>query len=290
VIDLPRLLALIVKKSSASPRVKWIVSSRNWPIIEEHLDTAIQKVTLRLELNDKSISAAVSTYIKYKLDHLAQMKKFDHKTRDAVESRLSLNAKDTFLWVALVCQDLEKVHPWQVLARLNAFPPGLDSLYQQMIEQICNSSEAHLCKRILAVVSIIYRPITLQELTSFIDMPDISDNRKSLVNIIGLCGSFLTLRNSTVYFIHQSAKDFLLEKAADKIFPSGMNTVHYSIVSRSIQVMSDKLRHDIYGLHSPGFPIDRVEQPKPDPLAAVRYSSIYWVDHLCDCNQTRLSS
>lgn len=106
-------------------------------------------------------------------------------------------------------------------------------------------------------------------------MPDISDNHKSFAYIIGLCGSFLTLRESSVYFIHQSAKDFLLQQAVDEIFPSGMKAMHYSIFSRSLQVMSDKLRRDIYGLHSPGFPIDRVEKPEPDPLATIRYSCVY---------------
>lgn len=292
--DLPWLLAFIVKRSSASPRVKWIVSSRDWPLIKELLDTAIEKVTLRLELNDKSISAAVGTYIKYKLEHLAKMKTFDPKTRDAVMSHLSLNAKGTFLWVALVCQELEKVHRWQVLAKLDAFPPGLNSLYRRMIEQICDLDEAHdeayLCKRILAVLSIVYRPITLQELTTLIDIPDTISEHSYLEHVIGLCGSFLTLRDSTIYFIHQSAKDFLLEKAADKIFPFGIKIEHYSVVSRSIQVMSDTLRRNIYGLPFPGFPIDQVERPKPDPLAAVRYSSMYWIDHLCDCNQSQSSS
>ncbi|KAH7108964.1 NACHT domain-containing protein [Dactylonectria macrodidyma] len=38
VANLPELLDLIVKKSSESPCVKWIVSSRNWPNIEEQLE------------------------------------------------------------------------------------------------------------------------------------------------------------------------------------------------------------------------------------------------------------
>ncbi|KAK3356957.1 hypothetical protein B0T25DRAFT_142793 [Lasiosphaeria hispida] len=33
---------------------------------------------------------------------------------------------------------------------------------------------------------------------------------------------------------------------------------------------------------APGFPIKNVITPDPDPLAAVRYACIYWVDHLCD--------
>ena len=63
VTDLPKLLGFINQNSSSS-RVKWIVSSRNWPDIEEQLDATTQKVRLCLELNQKSISAAVSIYIR----------------------------------------------------------------------------------------------------------------------------------------------------------------------------------------------------------------------------------
>jgi hypothetical protein len=48
--------------------------------------------------------------------------------------------------------------------------------------------------------------------------------------------------------------------------------------------MSRTLRRDIYSLRALGYPIERVIQPDPDPLAALRYSCIYLVDHLCDWN------
>lgn len=44
--------------------------------------------------------------------------------------------------------------------------------------------------------------------------------------------------------------------------------------------MNKALRRDIYNLAHPGYPIDRVEQPDPDPLASIRYACLYWVDHL----------
>ncbi|KAH6985516.1 hypothetical protein EDB80DRAFT_822354 [Ilyonectria destructans] len=281
VANLPELLDLIVEKSSESPRVKWIVSSRNWPNIEEQLETAGQKVRLCLQLNEKSISAAVSIYIRHKVDQLARLKRYDGKTRDAVQHHLSSNANDTFLWVALACQDLQKIPRWNTLTKLNAFPPGLNSLYKRMMEQIRNSDNSDLCMGILALLTIVYQPITLHELTSFVDrLEDISDDLDSLVEIIGLCGSFLTLRDRTIYFVHQSAKDFLLTKASSEIFPSGMAEGHYTIFSRSLLVMSKSLRRDMYGLCAPGFPIDKVKLPDPDPLASARYSCIYWVDHL----------
>jgi hypothetical protein len=283
--DLEKLLELIVQKSSAYSRVKWVVSSRNWPTIGEHLDTAIRKISLRLELNERSISAAVGMYIQHEVDRLANQKKYDDKTRDVVLHHLSSNANDMFLWVALVCQELGKIpRSYTPLPTLKAFPPGLDSFYARMMEQICNSEGADLCKRIVAVISVVYRPIILDELTSIVNVPEgVSDTHESLADIIGLCGSFLTLRGCSIYFVHQSAKDFLLGKSCDKIFPSAMENIYYSIFSVSLQVMSGKLRRDIYGLDFPGFPIAKFRQPKPDPLATTRYSCVYWVDHLRDC-------
>jgi len=281
--DLPKLLDFIAKKSSMS-HVKWIVSSRNWPTIEKDLDAAVQKVRLCLELNEESVSAAVATYIQFKVDWLAKRNKYSGDTRDAVQRYLLLNANGTFLWVALVCQRLSDISGWRAREMSTAFPPGLDGLYKRMMNQITASEDAELCKRILAIVSAVYRPITLDELDFFVDMPnEVSGEYEALSEIIGLCGSFLTLRKHTVSFVHQSAKDFLVEKVYHTIYPSGIEYVHHNIFSRSIKVMFDKLKRDIYGLSAPGVSIDQIKPPDPDPLSPARYSCVYWIDHLLDC-------
>lgn len=106
------LLKFIVEfiENHLNSRVKWIVSSRNWPYIEEELDTA-RKVSLCLELNRTCISAAVDSYIEYKVNELAERKPYTSAMRDAVHSHLANNAEGTFLWVALVCQLLETPKP-----------------------------------------------------------------------------------------------------------------------------------------------------------------------------------
>jgi hypothetical protein len=279
-----KLLDFIAEKSSlSSPHVKWLVSSRNWPSIEEGLDKAGNKVRLGLELNSESVSASVKFYIQHKVNQLAEEKKYDDKTQETLLSHLLSNANDTFLWVALVCQRLKNTPKALVRKSLNLFPPGLDALYERMIKQVSESEGSELCKQILASIATTYEPITLFELSSLIEMlEDISDDRESLVEMIGLCGSFLTIRNDTIYFVHQSAKDFLVEKASAEIFPDGIGEIHHEIYSRSLDTMSRTLRRDIYGLGRPGYPIEQVELPDPDPLAASRYSCIYWVDHLCE--------
>jgi hypothetical protein len=286
--DRDLLLDLVVRKSSLCPRVKWIVSSRNWPDIEEALEPATQKATLWLELNEKSVAEAVTTFIRHKVQELSKQKKYKAEVRDAVSQHLFSNAHGTFLWVALVCEELAKAARWNGNARslLTAFPPGLESLYARMIQRIqgYNSADADLCKRILGVILLVYRPITLDELPTLVDTPeDITTDQQSSTEIVEACGSFLTIREGGIFFVHQSAKDFLLQSATKEVFARGIAAEHYTIFFRSLRSFGI-LRRDIYGLRWPGFPIDKVNQPDPDPLAAVRYSCLYWVDHLHDGN------
>lgn len=283
--ELPRLLNFISQASSTS-RAKWIVSSRNWPIIEENLDTAMQGVRLCLELNETSVSSAVQAYIKRKIQELTEKKGYDSTTQHTVEQHLRSNAHGTFLWVALVCQELgdpsvKKRHTLQKLK--TSYPPGLNSLYRRMMENIRDSLDADICRQILAIVSVVYRPITLAELGQLLDS-NVDCENDDLPDIIGSCGSFLTIRDDVIYFIHQSAKDFLIDKASDQILASGIAYQHHSIFSRSLEILTKTLQRDIYSLRFPGFSIEQVSRPDPDPLAPAAYSCIYWIDHFSDSN------
>jgi hypothetical protein len=282
VTDLPKLLNFIIQTSTSCP-IKWLVSSRNWPDIEERLRNAGQN--LSLELNAESISMAVHCFIQHRMHQLAEQKQYTNEIQDKVLRYLSLYANDTFLWVALVCHKLEQVTKRKTLAKLTDFPPGLDDLYGRMVEQIrsLEDDDITLCKQILATIGQAYRPLTLKGLASLIEtLQDTVDDSESLQEIVGQCGSLLTVREDTVYFVHQSAKDYLLTHAMGEIYPAGEENVHYSIFSKSLQVMSETLRPDVYNLQAPGYPVDSIRTPDPDPLVAPRYSCLYWIDHLCD--------
>ncbi|KAM6522870.1 hypothetical protein FALCPG4_012485 [Fusarium falciforme] len=283
VVGLPNLLSLIVQ--STSSRVKWIVTSRNWPSIEERLDPATRGTSLSLELNQACISAAVNSYIQNRVEKLAALRKYNDRTKEAVRDYLSSNANDTFLWVALVCQNIEECSRRTVLSALKAFPPRLDSLYEKMVDRIrrLNEVDAELCYGILAVVTVVYRPLTLVELASLVQPPEEgSDDEGLLEEDIERCGSFLTVRDGIVYFVHQSARDYLKDQAASTVFPSGLAEAHRGVFRQSLVSMRKCLRRDIYNLGHPGISIDNIQAPCPDPLAPVRYACVYWVDHVCE--------
>ncbi|UKZ80133.1 hypothetical protein TrVFT333_007898 [Trichoderma virens FT-333] len=207
-----QLLDFIMKPS----RVKWVVSNRNWQDIKEKLGRTKQKVRLQLELNQDSISKAVDKYIGRKVEELAGLKNYDKETRDAVKYHLTSDADGTFLW-------------------LKSFPPGFDLLYMRMMEQMSNSDDADICKEILAIASVVYRPITRKELKVLIESLE-GDDYNDLPEIINACGSFLTLREGFIYFVHQLAKDFLLSKALDQIPPLGAAHQHHAIFLRVVGV------------------------------------------------------
>ncbi|OQE07888.1 hypothetical protein PENFLA_c154G04290 [Penicillium flavigenum] len=216
---LPSLLDLITQVSSTYPQIKWIVSSRNWPDIEERLDTT-HTAPISLELNEASVSGAVSKFFQHRVHGLAKIKKYSDETRDTICRHLSSNSQGTFLWVALVCQDLDRTSRRHALKKLEAFPPGLNALYGRMIDQVRNSEDAESCKRILAIMSIVYRPIAFDELVSLVELPDdLSSDSEALSEIIAICGSFLTVREDTIIFVHQSAKEFLLRETRTGVFP-----------------------------------------------------------------------
>ncbi|KAF7506453.1 hypothetical protein GJ744_011703 [Endocarpon pusillum] len=283
VTDLPKLLSFVSRQSSVSSRVKWIVSSRNWPAIEEQLETAEHKTRLSLELNAESVAAAVKMFIQQKVCQLSKEKRYKPETQDTVLQHLKSNANGTFLWVALVCQDLKATPKWNVLKKLASFPPGLDSLYERMMHQISESNGAEICLQVLASTAILYRPVTICELVALVEqLEDLVDDLESVREIIGLCGSFLTLQEDTVYFVHQSAKDFLFAKASNEVFPYGAEDVHQAIFSKSLAILSRTMHRDMYSLKALGAPVEYVKAPNPDPLAASRYPCVYWIDHLHD--------
>jgi hypothetical protein len=290
VAGLSKLLSFIAKQSSASSRVKWVVSSRNWPDIEEELERAEHKTRLSLELNTESVAAAVKVFIQQKVCQLAQDKRYTPEVEDVVLQHLTSNADDTFLWVALVCQDLKTTPKWNVLKKLAQFPPGLDSLYRRMLQQIRESDSAEICLGVLAVTAVLYRPVTIAELVVLTkQLVDFTYDLESVREIISLCRSFLTLRDDTVYFVHQSAKDFLIIKASNDIFSDGAECVHRDIFQKSLTVLQKTLRRDMYNLQAPGYPVGEVKPPILDPLATSRYPCIYWIDHFCDLQHKALA-
>ncbi|VZH93105.1 unnamed protein product [Fusarium fujikuroi] len=271
-VNRSKLTKLIVDLSK-SCNTKWIVSSRDWPEIRQELAEATGLVSLDLEQEHESVSQAVKSYIRKKVDDLAEMKwKNDLGLKEKVFDYMQSHADDTFLWVALVCERLANsgIRKRLVMEELMKFPTSLTALYQAMMDRITDSSEGDRLKQILALVCVVYRPLTSDEIPTLVDsMNDYDED--DVEDTIASCGSFLTLQEREIFFVHQSAKEFLLNQGREVLFPRGINHKHAHVFSRSLDAMENTLRQDIYELGSPGI-LNPVEIPSLDPLACIEYS------------------
>ncbi|KAG4429032.1 hypothetical protein IFR05_015485 [Cadophora sp. M221] len=282
--NLDQLLDLISQTASTSTRVKWIVSSRNEPNIEARLRFDHTQTRLSLELNEAHVSRAIEIFIDFKVSKLRLIED-DGELQETVRGQIYAKANGTSLWAALVLKELEPVESWVILDVLQDMPPELEPLYDRMLRQVeqLQRKDPEFCRLVLSTITLAYRPLHLLELGVLSNLPrQISSNLDKVVKVVNKCGSFLTIRRNRAFFIHQSAKDFLLERAFNRLFPSGKADVIYTMFSKSLEIMSKTLRRDIYELQDPGLPIEMVEPPVPDPLAVAQYSCLYWVDHLLD--------
>ncbi|WXC58467.1 hypothetical protein SNK03_004366 [Fusarium graminearum] len=273
--DLEFLLEML---SSPVPRIKWIVSSRNRVEIEEALKQSSSRLALSLELNEESVSQAVRHFIDHRTRDLARKKKLKAEVAQKVHRHLIQHANGTFLWVGLVCQRLTRCREWEISRQLLQLPKGLNELYARMMEQIRTSESCDSYIRLLAVVSTVFRPLTISELMA---MEPLDVDEESIRDFIRECGSFLTTRDTTILFVHQSAKDFLLEKSSELLFQYGLSQHHYALFQRSLDVL-DVLKKDMFDLEYPGVTLDEAirNRPKPDPLDGLLYALVFWADHM----------
>jgi hypothetical protein len=172
-----------------------------------------------------------------------------------------------------------EVRSRNTIERLASIPEGLEKLYERMLDDVIASEDSALFKKVLATASIAARPISFLELQSFIQ--DLENfNAQQMMEMIEECGSFLFARDYVIYFVHQSAQDFLISRTGkSQIFEPTIEGHHLKML-RSALVAMRTLRRNMFNLELPGIMIDDIATPEVDPLRRVRYHCQYWVDHL----------
>lgn len=287
---LNELLALI-KEVLPSRNVKWILSSRNWANIRESLeDAGAEGVNLSLEVNATVVAAAVDTYISYKASKIPLLKQ-DAELTEEVCNLVREKANGTFLWVAIVFQELQHLNIHyddrsSVLERLSGLPKDLTELYDRMLHQIghLEKRESELCESILGITVLAYQPLRLQELATLASFKGNLTRPSTLQSLIHNCGSFLTVKDEIIYFIHQSSKEYLTSNSAAQstLFPNGIKEIHHKMAMHSINAMEQKLCRNIYKLNDHAILLADINTPEPDPLISLRYPCSHWLQHICD--------
>lgn len=283
-----KLLRLIIKTSC---RIKWLISSRNITEIERELQAidSSRRLSLELKENAEYVTKSVDLYINDSIQNIMALQG-DEQLRIRATNTLKSKANGTFLWVALVVEQLRETKHRNVKKALEEMPEGLENLYNLILQRLAKQEERDAYRILLSTVTAAERPLRLEELRIFTSSEwKYHETTYTLRDLVKDCGSFLSIRDNTVYFIHQSVKDYMMGAASRVIFPSGIKYQHYEMFQTSISAMSRILKHNIYGLKDPGSDIDTISPPYPDPLAPIEYCCIFWVEHLSRSRESETS-
>lgn len=267
------LVKLILRMANAYPTVKWILSSRELGEFEIHLREATH---LSLESRGESVSRAVNAYISSKLTTLGEqhLRPLEAKR---IADELKQKSEGTFLWAAIVCKELESAQEYEVMEILTEMPTGLNDLYGKLVQDIkaLKRKNATYCQSVLQTVTVAFRPLTLKELRELADLP----RTVPAEAVTKMCRSLLTIRDDSIFFVHQSAKDYLSNEW-HTVFKPSIRDMHKLMFSRSVETMEQILQENVYRLGHPGISIEDIRPPNPDPLLSVQYSCVYWITHL----------
>jgi hypothetical protein len=283
------LIQLISTSLQLSDKIKWLVSSRPYvgvlPMLKDLNPKNLDPGT-PLELDDQSLEGSVNAYITSKLSTLANRNGYTEDILGKVSDEFRQRKEKTFLWVGLVFkeldardEDLDLVVPaGRALDTIKQIPSSLKELYSDTMAKIQSRTgdDRQHCMDVLVATVLARRPLSLSELAVLAGLP--SDMHWKIVK---KCRLFLTTKEETVYLVHQSAKEYLEEKQQLRLPQSGAVLGHANISRRSIGAMST-LKRNIYDLPHWGVESKDIRPPASDRLAPLRYSCLFWVDHLCD--------
>ncbi|CEJ62505.1 hypothetical protein PMG11_11002 [Penicillium brasilianum] len=282
--DKTDFLKLIVRTGLHNPaKIKWLLTSRPLHSADRELLTGNDQAQVSLELNLQHISEAVKTYVAFKVAELDRRHNYGKELRRKLEAVLNEKAESTYLWVSLVCKNLEGVHRDDALSTIQEMPPGLPSLYHRSCTQLRNreSVDAKNCIRLLKVMMLAYRPLHSSEVGS---VTGITDSVLRIDALVDKCASLINMRGTIIDFVHQSARDYLSSGDGKALLDSHEDYGNGHVALSCLFFLSAELRFNICELprlDSTGKLTEEMKDPKECALlASMEYAATFWAQHL----------
>ncbi|KAK6534989.1 hypothetical protein TWF281_006288 [Arthrobotrys megalospora] len=286
--DMEDFLKLLARTGLGQPsKIKWLLTSRPSDTTHRELLTRSNQALVSLEDNPRLVAAGVAVYIAERVTELSNRNSYSSELRKELEDQLIQKAEGTYMWVSLVCKELENVPRHDALATIQGLPSGLYPLYNRALNQLSSGEPALAkgCMRLLKAMMLAYRPLNAVELDS---VSGLSDEPATLDRLIDRCSSFVKKQERTgiVEFIHQSARDYLAESHGQDILDADGHYGHGEIALSCLSYLSQRLKVNLLGLLRPNSTRESIES---NPLvASMGYAATLWAQHLESASETAL--
>ena len=177
----------------------------------------------RLEVEPEDTEHDLRLVIEYDLEELAQQGLLSPRTKDMLHKLLSASAGQTFLWVSLIMTLITEAtengaSEHELISLLD--DKSIDSLYAKFLDK-CLQKEGikEKAQIVLQILVAAKRPLSVFEIDVALSIRTSSkclDDLRPYLHVCPenyvrqLCGHLVKCRQKIVYFVHQTAKEFLI--------------------------------------------------------------------------------
>ncbi|KAK6829838.1 ankyrin repeat protein [Apiospora arundinis] len=229
--------------------VKFLLTTRGYPQIMEHFGVMDSRV-LHLAGEGKDeidrIQDEITKVADCRLEGLVKRKKLDDDTKAIIKRSLEArgSTQRTYLWVTLVFKALEsnfddRLAEWERL--IHDLPQGVSEAYEGLLRQVKPRQEDFV-RLLISLVLVAEKPLSLRQAAMAIEarehisateLPRLTSEESFRDRVIDACGFFITVYDGKLYFIHETAREFIQQNS-----PSGTSSSSHwalDITERSSQ-------------------------------------------------------
>ncbi|KIW71604.1 hypothetical protein PV04_03747 [Phialophora macrospora] len=206
---------------SPSAMLKFLFTSRSHILMEHRLKRAIPTIKLSGQDEAAAINREIDHIVRSRLDDISLEFALDETIKTILLERLLRVPQQTYLWVTLVFEEirlaLQKSRE-SLAAFVDSLPQTLSDPYELLLQEALDKKEA---RRLLQTILVAQRPLSVTEIDVVLALESSSTSygtlsRKGEQYIRSLCGLFITVSEGKLYFIQDTAREFLIKMSGSK--------------------------------------------------------------------------
>lgn len=214
-------------RSAQRGKLKYMLTCRPYEAIISEFHNLLRyfpKIRIPGEEESEAISWEVDHVVQHRLSQLSKIKNFSTEITNYLKKKLQETTHRTYLWVYLVFDYLEKENFKKTLkgvkCALVTLPQTVNEAYERILSK---SKQDPMVRRVLNIVFAAERPLRLAEMNAAVNIDilsrtiDLEREEDLKFRLRSWCGLFISIYRDNIYFIHQTAREFLQSSSPTSI-------------------------------------------------------------------------
>jgi ankyrin repeat protein/nucleoside-triphosphatase THEP1 len=287
---------LMHSNESSRSKLRFLFTSRPYEQIVAKfrgLLKAFPRIHIPGEEESEAISQEVNHVIKYRTEKMAEEEGLTNDVKDDLANHLISIEHRTYLWVYLVFDFLKtegfKKTRKGIIEATGFLPRSVNQAYEKILTKCKDQPKV---QKAISIILAANRPLTLSELNVAMEIDgktlsihdlDLEREEDFKARLRSWCGLFVSIYRGNVYFLHQTAREFLLQDLPQSTeIPQGVQWQHSIAIEDAHAVLGECcVRFLSFIDEDPEFFTDTDDQrdSQIDGTALLDYSALFWYIH-----------